>query len=126
MLKVADLAFLLILLSLAVLQLNDPDPVFWFGLYSTCALGPLLTLFRGPSMPIFWVGFGLCLAGVAVSLGGGVEYVGHIGQESLMQEMSPDKPYVEEAREVIGTLIALSVISVHFYLHRRQSARQDA
>ena len=32
-LKFMDLIFLLVLLFFAVLQVNDPDPLFWVGLY---------------------------------------------------------------------------------------------
>jgi hypothetical protein len=120
-LKIIDLFFTLILLSFAVIQLNDPDPLFWFGLYGIAALAPLLTLFRPFSASIFWLAAGYCLAGIAQNLGGGLEYLQHAGQESLMQEMSPDKQYIEQAREVIGALIALSIISAHYFLHRRHN-----
>jgi hypothetical protein len=42
-----------------------------------------------------------------------------MSQEPLMQDMNPEKPYIELAREVIGALIALGIISAHFFLHRR-------
>ena len=49
MLKIADIVFSLVLMTLAVIQLNDPDPLFWFGLYSVCALTPLLTIVHAPN-----------------------------------------------------------------------------
>ena len=120
-LKIIDLVFALVLLSFAVIQLNDPDPLFWVALYGIAALGPLLTLFRPFSAPVLWIGVGYCLAGVALTLGGGVEYLQFADQEPLMQEMSPEKPYIEQAREVIGALVALAMIGAHFFLHRRSS-----
>ncbi len=119
LLKISDAVFLLILASFAVIQLNDPDPLFWFSLYAACALGPLITIFRSFIGPVFWVGVGFCLAGVALTLEGGLEYLQHASQEPLMQDMNPEKPYIELAREVIGALIALGIISAHFFLHRR-------
>ena len=67
MLKIADVVFSLVLLMLAVIQLNDPDPLFWFGLYSVCALTPLLTIVHAPNAPIFWTGVGFCLAGATLT-----------------------------------------------------------
>ena len=118
-LKILDLLFALILLSFAFIQLNDPDPLFWFSLYAVCALGPLVTLFRPLHPPVFWIGVGFCVAGIALTLGGGVEYLQHAGEEPLMQAMSREKPYIEQAREVIGAVITLGIISGHFVLHRR-------
>ena len=117
--KLIDLVLALVLLSFAAIQLNDPDPLFWVALYGVAALGPLITLFRPFSAPIFWTGVGYCLAGVALTLGGGVEYLQFADEEPLMQAMSPDKPYIEQAREVIGALITLAIIGAHFFLHRR-------
>jgi hypothetical protein len=119
-LKSVDLAFALILLFFTALQFNDPDPLFWIGLYGLAALGPLLTLFRPFNSALFWLGVGYCLAGVTLSLGGGLEFLPYAGQEPLMQAMNPEKPYIEEAREVIGTLIALAMIAIHSFLHRRK------
>lgn len=118
-LKSVDFVFALVLLFFATLQINDPDPLFWIGLYGIAALGPLLTLFGRPfNSALFWLGAGYCLAGVAQTLGGGLEFLAHAGQEPLMQDMNPDKPYIEEAREVIGGLIALAIIVAHSFVHR--------
>ena len=119
-LKSIDLVFFLVLLFFAALQINDPDPLFWIGLYIIGALGPLVTLFRPYKSSIFWLGVGYCLAGVALTLGGGLEFLPHAGEEPLMQEMSIEKPYIEQAREVIGALITLAIIGTHSFLHNRK------
>ena len=117
-LKSVDLVFALVLLFFAALQFNDPDPLFWIGLYGVAALGPLLTLFRPFNGSLFWLGFGYCVAGVTLTLGGGLEFLPHVGQEPLMQDMNPEKPYIEQAREVMGSLITLAIITAHSFLHR--------
>ena len=119
-LKIIDPIFALVLLSFAVIQLNDPDPLFWFSLYAICALGPLITIFQPFNHPLFWIGVGFCLAGVAVTLSGGLDYLKYASQEPLMQEMDVEKPYIEQAREVIGAFVSLVIISGHFFLHRRR------
>lgn len=106
------LAFAL-LAATAALQLNDPDPVFWAGFYLACSLVPLLAVFRIHSRVLY----GLCIlygvAALAVTADGVVEFLRHAGGESLIQGMSPDKPYIEEGREFIGTLIALAIVGVY-------------
>lgn len=124
-LKSVDLVFALVLLFFAALQFNDPDPLFWIGLYGLAALGPLLTLFRPFNHPLFWLGVGYCVAGVTLTLGGGLAFLPHAGQEPLMQHMNPEKPYIEEAREVLGALIALAIIAIHSFLHQRKLRSQS-
>jgi hypothetical protein len=101
----------LLLLAAAALQLNDPDPWVWGGFYAMCALVPLLAIFRVNS----WFLYVLCAVyGVVViipTLDGFLEYLRQA--EPLLQQMSADKPYIEEAREFLGALIALGLISVY-------------
>jgi hypothetical protein len=110
------LAFLL-LLGFAAVQLNDPDPLFWGGFYVACATIPLLAVFRINS----WILYALCVAyGIAViapTLDGFFEYQRH--SESLVHGMSPDRPYIEEAREFLGALIAFVLITVSMLGRRR-------
>ena len=113
MLKIVHLLLGLLLAYIAWLQLNDPDYIFWFSLYVIAASIPLLALINIPGSArhyISGIATGFCIAGVAMALSGGVEYMGHAAEESLVQDMSPDKPYIEEARELIGALIALSIV----------------
>jgi hypothetical protein len=101
----------LLLLTAAALQLNDPDPWVWGGFYAVCALVPLLAIFRINS----WILYALCgLCGLVViipTLDGFIEYLRQA--EPLLQQMAADKPYIEEAREFLGALIALGLISVY-------------
>jgi hypothetical protein len=104
------MAFLLLVVA-AALQLNDPDPVYWGGFYSFCALIPLLAIFRIHS----WILYALCaiygLVVIIPTIDGFAEYLRQA--EPLLQQMSADKPYIEEAREFLGALIALALISVY-------------
>ena len=118
MVKLVDLALGVVLLAFAALQLNDPDPLFWVGLYVVCALGPLASILRPYSMSLLWLTIGYCLAAIVLTIEGGVEYLRHAGEEPLMQPMSTAKPYIEEAREVLGTVIAACIVAAHFLLHR--------
>lgn len=113
-------AFLLLITSAAV-QFNDPDPWLWGTFYFLCALVPLLAIFKIYNRALYWVCavFAILLAGI--SLGGGIEFLRHLPEASLLHGMSPDRPYVEETRELLGALIALGMISVYPFLKPKKA-----
>ena len=39
-----------------------------------------------------------------------------MNEEPLMQSMNPNKPYIEEAREFLGALIALAIVALSQWL----------
>ena len=85
-----------LLLFFAALQHNDPDPLYWGGVYLLAAAFPLLALPRGalplsrlpPLRLAAWLGTGLFLLGFA----------------SLAHAIGADWIHVEEAREALGYL----------------------
>jgi hypothetical protein len=111
--KAFQLLAFLTLLAMSIVQYNDPDPVFWIAFYGGCALLPFLGLFKLSNKLLFiaCVLFGLYAA--YISLGGTMEYSHHLQDESIINDMSPDKPYIEETREFFGVLIALALISIN-------------
>jgi hypothetical protein len=121
--------FALSLLGFAALQLNDPDPIVWAGFYSVCALVPLLLLFerflfsRQLLRPLLWLSLLLCGAQLLVAAPGALNYWQHSGEEALMQAMNPAKPYIEEAREFLGALIALVMVGLSGFMARPQRVK---
>ena len=112
--------FFLLLFSFALLQLNDPDPALWTGFYFICSLTPLLLTFRIRFRPLFFLNVFLSFIVMGLYVGGALEYLRH-ANEPLMQSMSPDKPYIEEAREFIGAVIALGTLFTCGILDKFQS-----
>lgn len=110
--------FALTLLGFAAIQFNDPDPWVWIGFYGLCALVPLLILANLFIRPLFWLTLALCVIELLLSASGAYNYLLHIDQEPLMQSMNPEKPYIEEAREFLGALIALILVSISAWLAR--------
>lgn len=108
-----------------LVQLNDPDPFFWVGLYGLCAVVPALAFFGRHYTLLNWACIAYCGVALAISISGAVEYLQHASEESLVQDMSPDKPYIEITREFLGTLIALSIVAGYqFFAFRvRRSAQ---
>lgn len=108
--------FALTLLAFASLQFNDPDPVMWISFYVICALVPALAIFKKRIKPIFWLALILCGITLGFYAEGAYNYYLHMDQEPLMQGMNPQKPYIEEAREFLGTLIALGFVLISEWL----------
>ena len=124
LLAVHILIFLLLAIA-AGLQLNDPDPVFWTALYILSAVCPLIYAFK-VKVVYRWLVYGLasllCVIAIVLSIAGGVEYLQHWNDVSLLHGMSPDRPYVEETRELIGTMIAFIAVIVYAILELRRKA----
>lgn len=123
MFNVLHIALVGLLGYVAYLQFNDPDPIFWVTLYTLAALVPLLSIVslgKTVNRAIIGIATGYCLAGLAVSLPGLIEYLQyHMGSESLVQDMSPERPYIEEGREFIGTAFAQAVVVLYWMFGKR-------
>ncbi|WP_052417280.1 transmembrane 220 family protein [Cellvibrio mixtus] len=115
--------FALTLIAFAYLQLNDPDPLVWTTFYLICAVVPLLELVNRRNRYVFWIAVSLCIIDLGIYTHGAYTYYLHSNEEALMQSMNPDKPYIEEAREFLGTLIALTMISISYWLGRKAKHR---
>ncbi|WP_331346557.1 transmembrane 220 family protein [Cellvibrio sp. UBA7661] len=118
--KSIHLVFALCLLAFAALQMNDPDPASWILFYLICTAVPLLALMNRPMKSVFWIALVICGITLGLYAEGAYNYYLHRNTEPLMQSMNPEKPYIEEAREFLGALIALVMIVVSHLLSRPQ------
>ena len=115
--KVATMVIHLITASLlivmAYLQLNDPDPIMWVIFYIGAAGPAVLRLWGHTNLWLngLILAFGLVLLGY--TLEGFGNYLEHMETESLTRDMSPEKPYIEEAREFLGTLFAVVIVAIY-------------
>ncbi len=110
--------FALTLIGFAALQFNDPDPAIWVSFYGLCALVPLLLLVNKFSRALFFLTLVICAIELFLTVAGAYNYYLHMDQEPLMQSMNPEKPYIEEAREFLGALIALLLVGASALLAR--------
>ncbi|MEM8882529.1 MAG: transmembrane 220 family protein [Planctomycetota bacterium] len=98
------------LIALAVLQINDPDPVLWVTVYVVAAAVPI-GWGLGRRMPVvFGVAMGMLLACLLMSAPGLIDYLKSDDYASIGLSMSPDRPQVESAREFGGALIAALIV----------------
>lgn len=107
---------LLLLLAFSALQLNDPDPILWIAFYLLCAAVPFLALINKPLKIVAVVALIACAIEMARTGSGAYNYYLHMAEEPLMQSMNPNKPYIEEAREFLGALIALALVGISQWL----------
>ncbi|SMF20568.1 Transmembrane family 220, helix [Alteromonadaceae bacterium Bs31] len=119
MIKLLHLLLAALLVYVAYLQLNDPDPLFWAPLYLLAAAVPLLSVIKiskANTAILMGVSAGYCIAGMALTVSGSIEYLDHMATESIVQDMSPFKPYIEETREFVGTLFAFFVVLFYWLM----------
>lgn len=103
----------LLFFTMAAIQLNDPDPLYWVVVYLAAALlsGGLCIGSRLETLSK--VVIGMVLAGLLISGPGVIEYFAADDYASIYGNMSGDKPYVESARE-FGGLLIVSIYLVLF------------
>lgn len=110
--KTSYFIFALTLFGFASLQLNDPDPIIWSSFYIICALVPSFLLFNKFYRALFWLAIAICTIQLFIAAPGAYEYYLHRTEEPLMQSMNVQKPFIEECREFLGSLIALVLVVV--------------
>lgn len=102
---------------MALLQVNDPDPLLWFVLYIVLAELALMRFLGHKQPKICIMSVGLVAAGLLISLPGFIGFVTFADLASITQEMSKDSPYIEPAREFLGTVIGAASIVLYWNWH---------
>jgi len=111
--KLVHTVIALMFMAMAIVQLNDPDPIFWVAVYMAVAFVPVSKLLAYRSIAIFYVAVGMCLAGLLISAPGFIDYLSSQDFTAINGGMSEEKPYVESAREFLGMLIG--AVCLMFY-----------
>ena len=106
----------LLFTAAAAVQLNDPDPLYWFCAYAGVALACMQFAMRRGPPALAWLVAGFCLAGAAVTVRGFLAWLD--GGASLLSGMG--EPNVELAREFLGAVLALIVLAAGLYAGRQQ------
>jgi hypothetical protein len=99
----------------AWLQLNDPDPYLWVGIYGYVALVSLLAFFRVYQMLMIVAGAVMVTGGILYLLPSVFEWLMHHSDVSLITGMSAERMYIEESRECFGLMLALACFAFHYF-----------
>ncbi len=118
------IAITMLLLVMAVIQLNDPDPLYWVTVYSLVALTPALRIFHRSYNWLLNLTLGMVLAGLLMSAPGFIDYVHSRDFGSITGKMMAEKAYVEYAREFLGLVIAITCLAI--YRYRQPQADRDS
>lgn len=118
--RYVNLLIAALLLLIAALQWNDPDPLYWIAVYAggaAVAIGQAMGRYSR-----FWTALlaGAVLAGLITALPGTWQYLISGDYGSIMGDMRPDN-YVEPAREFFGLLLLLAVLVYYVRSARRQN-----
>lgn len=114
---IARIIVAVLVLAVAALQFNDPDPVYWVVIYAAAAAVIFASALQRNRM--FWTAavVGGVAAGMLMTVAGLVDYLLADDFGSLVGEMLASKPYVEEAREFIG--LALTLLAILWSTRKR-------
>ena len=123
--KTLDYLLAVIFILFAAVQYNDPDPWFWIPVYTAvAALSYLAAQQRFYTIPLL-VTLAICLAGSAYYFSGVLElFLEHEAVE-LANTMKANKPYIEEARESLGLLIAAGALAFHLWQDNASSHAKE-
>lgn len=103
-----------VLITMAGLQLNDPDPVYWIAVYLIAASIPLCQLTNLSSTAVYWVAAGMILSGLLITAPGFIDYITSENWGAITGEMMDRIPYVESAREFGGLAIAAGLLAFYW------------
>jgi hypothetical protein len=109
-LRVVNIILTLWFLLSAAVQFNDPDPLRWVAIYGTTTLIAGLAVFMRFYVPLIVVTLAVCLVWSLYLMPSVFELFLHHEPRELLSGMSADRPYVEEARESLGLLIAAAAL----------------
>jgi hypothetical protein len=116
-LKIFNIIGVVMFLSSAALQYNDPDPWVWGAIYLVGALLCALALRGKIYPPLYWI-VGLLYASYAVwlffSQDGVLNWLLQHQAENIAQSMKAEKPWIEATREFFGLMILLTTMLVNY------------
>ena len=109
-------------IGFAAVQYNDPDPLVWIILYGYAAFICLLGFLRRYF-------FAVTLGAALVYLAGGIylfppSFSQWLHLEESQQSMGMHLPFIEEARESLGLLIAFGAMVFHLWVAYRHGRSQ--
>lgn len=108
--KVCNYFLFVVFAIFARLQLNDPDPIFWFTIYAFVAMISLLANFKKIPKTILIFFLVLIFIYAAFHFSYLIDWLKTDHKEELFGEMVYDKPYLEGTREFLGLLLAFLAI----------------
>lgn len=121
--KTFNIIFCLLFIISAALQYNDPDPYLWIPIYIIgaffCFQASRSIFYPNLSIAVILI---YTLYGVVLFFDkyGVVSWLKDHDAENIAATMKASKPWIEETREFFGLLILVVVLSINYFVSRKQ------
>jgi hypothetical protein len=107
--KIFNLVLAVFFVASAALQINDPDPWLWIGLYTTVALICGFAAFGKYNRWVILLVMAVCIFELSTLLPDFRNWIAD-DMPSITESMKAESPYVELVREFLGVAICLIVL----------------
>ena len=109
----------------AVLQFNDPDPIFWIAMYTGMAIVAGMAAFN--KYFTFLILLGLAVTGYELfKLWPAFWMWLTSGTPSIVGSMKAESPHIELVREFLGLLICFLVLVFYYFRGRKRKLISEA
>jgi hypothetical protein len=120
--RIVNFVLAVMFLGFAFLQVNDPDPVIWILIYGVMAVTSVMAIFEFYPKKFL---IGLLVIFILYSLmyiPGVLEWLRQENKAALFDDVAKmQHQYIEEAREFLGLLICIIVLTVYLIRARNTS-----
>ena len=118
--RILNFTLAVMFLVFAFVQVNDPDPVIWILIYGAMAVISIMAIFEFYPKKVI---IGLLVVYVLYSfvyMPGVLEWLRQDNKALLFDDLAKMQyPYVEQAREFLGLLICIIVLSFYTLRSRK-------
>ena len=108
--KIINWILAMLWLVFVVVQFNDPDPIIWMLMYGLVVVVCAMAAMNKYSKPLILIGIAASLIWAATLFPAVVDYFLNHRSNEILEHMSPDKIFIEEARECFGLILAALVL----------------
>jgi hypothetical protein len=116
----------LIFLLFALVQFNDPDPLFWICIYSYVAALVWIGIFLPIHKYYYYFGIAVSFIALIVILPEFITWI-KMGAPTITGSMKAEAPHIEYTREFLGILLCAGTLfyySRRSYRHLRHTSNQ--
>jgi hypothetical protein len=118
--RIVNFILAIMFLTFAFVQINDPDPVVWILIYGAMAVISVMAIFEFYPKKFM---IGLLILYVLYSIvyiPGVIEWLKKDNKALLFDDLAKMQfPYIEEAREFLGLLICIVVLTIFLVRSRK-------
>jgi hypothetical protein len=124
MMKTINIILAILFAICAILQFNDPDPVFWIALYALVAAISAFAAANKYSRWVILLGMAVCIYELILLFPAFSSWM-EDGMPAIAESMKAESPYIELVREFLGTALCMIALLFHYYQYARIRFKQE-